>query len=77
MLYVLEIMSFITFVLFDIQLLFTAILILVFDLGMEFVSVLGLEADEPEFDGMKYPPLFRKERMLTKNLLGISYRKKW
>ena len=70
-------MSFITFVLFDIQLLFTAILILVFDLGMEFVSVLGLEADEPEFDGMKYPPLFRKERMLTKNLLGISYRKKW
>lgn len=68
-----EITPFIAFVLLNIPLPLTVILILSVDLGTDIVPALGLGAEKPESDVMKNPPRSRKERLLTKNLLGISY----
>ena len=68
-----EITPFIAFVLLNVPLPLTVILILSIDLGTDIVPALGLGAEKPESDVMKNPPRSRKERLLTKNLLGISY----
>jgi len=68
-----EILPFIAFVLLDIPLPLTVVLILAIDLGTDIVPALGLGAEKPETDVMHKPPRSRSERLLTRNLLGMSY----
>ncbi len=68
-----EILPFIAFVLLDIPLPLTVILILSIDLGTDIVPALGLGAEPPETDVMKRGPRKRSERLLTRNLLIMSY----
>ncbi len=68
-----EILPFIAFVLLDIPLPLTVVLILAIDLGTDIVPALGLGAEQPEADVMQKPPRKRGERLLTGNLLFMSY----
>ncbi|MDJ0627664.1 MAG: HAD-IC family P-type ATPase [Rhodobacter sp.] len=68
-----EILPFIAFVLLDIPLPLTVVLILAIDLGTDIVPALGLGAEPPETDVMKRGPRRRSERLLTRNLLIMSY----
>lgn len=68
-----EILPFIAFVLLDIPLPLTVILILSIDLGTDIVPALGLGAEKPETDVMKRRPRKPGERLLTRNLLLMSY----
>ncbi len=68
-----EITPFIAYVLLDIPLPVTVVLILAIDLGTDLVPALGLGAEHPESDVMHKPPRSRKERLLTRNLLFMSY----
>ncbi len=68
-----EILPFIAFVLLDIPLPLTVILILTIDLGTDIVPALGLGAEKPETDVMKRKPRPRGERLLSRNLLLMSY----
>lgn len=68
-----EILPFIAFVLLDIPLPLTVVLILAIDLGTDILPALGLGVEAPESDVMKKPPRSRNERLLTRNLLGMSY----
>lgn len=68
-----EILPFIAFVLLDIPLPLTVVLILAIDLGTDILPALGLGAEKPETDVMHKPPRSRSERLLTRNLLGMSY----
>ena len=68
-----EILPFIAFVLLDIPLPLTVVLILAIDLGTDILPALGLGAERPETDVMHKPPRSRSERLLTRNLLGMSY----
>jgi len=68
-----EILPFIAFVLLDIPLPLTVVLILAIDLGTDIVPALGLGAEKPETDVMNKPPRARNERLLTRSLLGVSY----
>jgi sodium/potassium-transporting ATPase subunit alpha len=68
-----EILPFIAYVLLDIPLPLTVVLILAIDLGTDILPALGLGAEKPETDVMKKPPRKRSERLLTRNLLGMSY----
>lgn len=68
-----EILPFIAFVLLGIPLPLTVVLILAIDLGTDIVPALGLGAERPETDVMHKPPRSRSERLLTRNLLGMSY----
>jgi len=68
-----EILPFIAFVLLDIPLPLTVVLILAIDLGTDILPALGLGAERPETDVMNKPPRARSERLLTRNLLGMSY----
>ncbi|MHA6265854.1 cation-translocating P-type ATPase [Aliiroseovarius sp. CAU 1755] len=68
-----EILPFIAFVLLDIPLPLTVILILSIDLGTDILPALGLGAEKPETDVMKRKPRQRGERLLSRNLLLMSY----
>ena len=68
-----EILPFVAFVLLDIPLPLTVILILSIDLGTDIVPALGLGAEKPETDVMKRKPRPRGERLLSRNLLLMSY----
>jgi sodium/potassium-transporting ATPase subunit alpha len=68
-----EILPFIAFVLLDIPLPLTVVLILSIDLGTDIVPALGLGAERPESDVMHKPPRARDERLLTNKMLGMSY----
>ena len=68
-----EILPFIAYVLLDIPLPLTVVLILAIDLGTDILPALGLGAEKPETDVMHKPPRKRSERLLTRNLLGMSY----
>lgn len=68
-----QILPFIAYVLLDIPLPLTVVLILAIDLGTDIVPALGLGAEKPETDVMHKPPRRRDERLLTRNLLGMSY----
>jgi sodium/potassium-transporting ATPase subunit alpha len=68
-----EILPFIAFVLLGIPLPLTVVLILSIDLGTDLLPALGLGAETPEHDVMKRPPRPRGERLLTHNLLFMSY----
>ncbi len=68
-----EITPFIAYVLFDIPLPVTVVLILGIDLGTDLLPALGLGAEKPESDVMKKQPRSRDERLLTRNLLFMSY----
>jgi sodium/potassium-transporting ATPase subunit alpha len=68
-----EILPFIAFVLLDIPLPLTVILILSIDLGTDILPALGLGAERPETDVMKNKPRRRGERLLSRNLLLMSY----
>ncbi|MEW6602435.1 MAG: HAD-IC family P-type ATPase, partial [Nitrospirota bacterium] len=68
-----EILPFIAFVLFDIPLPLTVVLILSIDLGTDLLPALGLGVETPEFDVMRQPPRPRNERLLSPNLLFMSY----
>jgi len=68
-----EILPFIAFVLLDIPLPLTVILILAIDLGTDILPALGLGAEPPETDVMKRKPRPRSERLLSRNLLLMSY----
>ena len=68
-----EILPFIAFVLFDIPLPLTVVLILSIDLGTDLLPALGLGVESAEFDVMSRPPRPRNERLLSPNLLFMSY----
>jgi sodium/potassium-transporting ATPase subunit alpha len=68
-----EITPFIAYVLFDIPLPVTVVLILGIDLGTDLIPALGLGAERPETDVMQKKPRSRDERLLTGNLLFMSY----
>ncbi|RFP89476.1 HAD family hydrolase [Rhodobacteraceae bacterium 63075] len=68
-----EILPFVAFVLLDIPLPLTVILILSIDLGTDILPALGLGAEKPETDVMKRKPRPRGERLLSRNLLLMSY----
>jgi sodium/potassium-transporting ATPase subunit alpha len=68
-----EILPFIAFVLLDIPLPLTVILILAIDLGTDILPALGLGAEKPETDVMKRKPRPRGQRLLSRNLLLMSY----
>jgi sodium/potassium-transporting ATPase subunit alpha len=68
-----EILPFIAFVLLDIPLPLTVILILSIDLGTDILPALGLGAEKAETDVMKRKPRPRGERLLSRNLLIMSY----
>lgn len=68
-----EITPFIAYALLDIPLPLTVVLILAIDLGTDIVPSLGLGAEKAETDVMNKPPRQRNERLLTRNLLGMSY----
>ena len=68
-----QILPFIAYVLLDIPLPLTVILILSIDLGTDIVPALGLGAEPPETDVMKRKPRPRNERLLSRNLLFMSY----
>ena len=68
-----EILPFIAYVLLDIPLPLTVVLILAIDLGTDILPALGLGTERPESDVMNKPPRSRHERLLTRNLLCMSY----
>lgn len=68
-----EILPFIAFVLLDIPLPLTVVLILAIDLGTDILPALGLGAEAPETDVMRKKPRPRGERLLSRNLLLMSY----
>ncbi|MFH1505928.1 MAG: HAD-IC family P-type ATPase [archaeon] len=68
-----EILPFIAFVLLGIPLPLTVVLILAIDLGTDILPAIGLGTEKPETDVMKKPPRSRKERLLTPQLLFVSY----
>jgi len=68
-----QILPFIAFVLLDIPLPLTVVLILSIDLGTDIVPALGLGAERPESDVMHKRPRRRDERLLTNKMLGMSY----
>ncbi len=68
-----EILPFIAYVLLDIPLPLTVVLILSIDLGTDILPALGLGAEKPETDVMKHKPRPRGKRLLSRNLLLMSY----
>ena len=68
-----EILPFIAFALLSIPLPLTVVLILSIDLGTDLLPALGLGVEAPEDDVMKRPPRPRSERLLTSNMLFMSY----
>lgn len=68
-----EILPFIAFVLFHIPLPLTVVLILSIDLGTDILPALALGVERPETDVMSQKPRSRKEKLLTWQLLFISY----
>jgi sodium/potassium-transporting ATPase subunit alpha len=68
-----EILPFIAYVLLDVPLPLTVVLILAIDLGTDILPALGLGAEKPETDVMHKPPRKRGERLLTGTLLFMSY----
>jgi len=68
-----EILPFIAFVLFDLPLPLTVVLILSIDLGTDLLPALGLGVESSEFDVMSQPPRPRNERLLSPKLLFMSY----
>jgi len=68
-----EILPFIAYVVLDIPLPLTVVLILAIDLGTDILPALGLGMEAPESDVMNRLPRSRNERLLTRNLLAMSY----
>lgn len=68
-----EILPFIAYVLLDIPLPLTVVMILAIDLGTDILPALGLGSEKPESDVMQQPPRSRQERLFTMNLLFRSY----
>ena len=68
-----EILPFVAYVLLDIPLPLTVVLILSIDLGTDVLPALGLGAERPESDVMRKQPRSRGERLLSRNLLLMSY----
>ncbi len=68
-----EITPFIAYVVLDIPLPLTVVLILAVDLGTDLLPALGLGAEHPETDVMHKPPRSQGERLLTGTLLFMSY----
>jgi len=68
-----EILPFIAFVLLGIPLPLSVVLILAIDLGTDILPALGLGTEKPESDVMDRKPRSRKERLLTPQLLFMSY----
>ena len=59
--------------LLDIPLPLTVVLILSIDLGTDLLPALGLGAERPESDVMRKQPRSRGDRLLSRNLLLMSY----
>jgi sodium/potassium-transporting ATPase subunit alpha len=68
-----EILPFIAFVLLGIPLPLTVVLILSIDLGTDLLPALGLGVETSEMDVMQKKPRPRNERLLSFNLLFMSY----
>ena len=68
-----EIIPFIAYILLRIPLPMTVQLILSIDLGTDLVPALGLGVEPAESDIMDRPPRPREERLLTPQVLAISY----
>lgn len=68
-----QILPFIAFVLLGIPLPLTVVLILAIDLGTDLIPALGIGSERPESDVMNQPPRSRDERLLSGQLLFITY----
>jgi len=68
-----QILPFIAFILLGIPLPLSIILILVIDLGTDILPAIGLGTEKAESDVMKKKPRSIKERLLTPQLLFMSY----
>jgi len=68
-----EILPFIAYVILDVPLPLTVVLILSIDLGTDLLPALGLGSELPEVDVMSEKPRPRDERLLTRNMLIRSY----
>jgi sodium/potassium-transporting ATPase subunit alpha len=68
-----EILPFIAYVVLDFPLALTVVLILAIDLGTDVIPALGLGTERPESDVMKRAPRPRTERLLSRNMLIMSY----
>jgi len=68
-----QILPFIAFVMLNIPLPLTVVLILAIDLGTDIIPALGLATEKAESDVMKQQPRKRNERLLSRNLLLMSY----
>lgn len=68
-----EILPFIAFVLLKIPLPLSVVLILAIDLGTDILPAIGLGTEKPESDVMKKKPRAREERLLSPQLMFISY----
>ncbi len=68
-----EILPFIAFVLLGIPLPMTVVLILAIDLGTDLIPAIGLGTEKSEADVMNNKPKLRSERLLTPQLLFMSY----
>lgn len=68
-----EILPFIAYVVLDFPLALTIVLILAIDLGTDVIPALGLGTERSESDVMKRPPRPRAERLLSRNMLIMSY----
>lgn len=68
-----EILPFIAFVLLNIPLPLTVVLILAIDLGTDLLPALGLATEPAEYDVMKQAPRDRSERLLSGKLLFMAY----
>ena len=68
-----EILPFIAFVMLQVPLPLTVVLILAIDLGTDILPAIGLGNEKPESDVMQNPPRSKDERLLTPQLLFMSY----
>lgn len=68
-----EIFPFIAFILLGIPLPLSVVLILAIDLGTDILPAMGLGTEKPETDIMSKKPRSKKERLLTPQLLFMSY----
>ena len=68
-----EILPFIAYVILDIPLPLTVVLILSIDLGTDLLPALGLGSESAEVDVMNNKPRPREERLLTQSMLIRSY----
>jgi sodium/potassium-transporting ATPase subunit alpha len=68
-----EIMPYLLFILFPVPLALTVIQILSIDLGTDIIPAIGLGQEKPEPGAMTRPPRKQNQRLLSRELMLLSY----